>query len=826
MDDLRYTFRALRARPAFAGAVIATLALGIGANAAMFGIIDRMLFRPPAMLRDPDTAHRIYVYQTARGTETPASGGPYARFLDLQRGTRSFSTMAGYTRRNLAVGVGDAAREMSVASVSASFFDFFNAPPALGRYFTAAEDSLPDGQPVAVVSHTMWISQFGERRDVIGSTIQIGPTIFTIIGVAPPGFAGLWPDQPPVAYTPITNAGASSARNFTWLAKGTGWWRTYHWSWMAVIARRNPGVTIDAANADLSHAARLSYLSEFVENPESSPIGLVQPRAVAASILAERGPNQSNVARVATWVGGVSIMVLLIACANVANLLLARALRRRREVAVRLALGVSRRRLLSQLVTESMVLALLGGAAGLLVAQWGGTALRASLLTGAAPSSVFADGRTLLFGGAVALVVGLLTGVAPMLQTSKAAESLVDDLKAGSREGTHRRSRLRVGLLVAQGALSVVLLVGAGLFIRSLTNVRGMRLGFDVDPVLVVDLNMRGVTLDSARAMQLRERLLVAAKSTPGVASASLSATIPFLTAWDLDVFVEGIDTVSRLGQFNLNAVSPEHFTTFGTRIIRGRGFTDQDSHLSPLVAIVSDGMARALWPGKNPLGQCMRVRADTMPCTTVVGVAEDIRQRSLASESGTYLYYVPSRQIDAQFGLAIRVAGDATQFADVVRRRLQREMPGASYVSVAPFKNILGSYTQSWEMGATMFVAFGVLALALAAIGLYSVIAYDVAQRMHEMGVRVALGAQATDVVRLIVSDGLRVGLVGLGIGTVVALLAGRWVKPLLFQVSPVDPLVFSAVTITLLAVTVVASWVPARRAARVDPQVALRTE
>jgi predicted permease len=825
-QDLRYTLRGLRAKPGFSIAVIATLALGIGANAAMFGIVDRMLFRPPPMLRDPATAHRLYVYQTFRGKETPQGNYQYARYRDLATATGSFSSFAGYTRRDLAVGVGESAREMSVGVVSASFFGFFDAPPALGRYFTTAEDSIPQGQAVAVISYPFWRDRFGERKDVIGSRVQIGAVVFTIIGVAPRGFVGLWADQPPVAYIPITNFAAVQARSFSFLKNGVTWWTTYSWGWMATIARRKPGVSVARASAELSDAMRRSYQAQLVQQPKGTPMKLARPHAIAASILSERGPNESSVAKVATWVGGVSVLVLLIACANVANLLLVRALRRRREVAVRLALGVSRLRLLSQLLTESVVLALLGGVAGLLVAQWGGAALRAALFTKVEPTFVYRDPRVILFAGAAALFVGVLTGLAPMLQTSRAQKSLVDDLKAGAREGTNAHSRTRVVLLVAQGALSVVLLVGAGLFVRSLDRVRSTRLGYDVDPVLLVDLNMRGVKLDSAHALQLRRQLLQTATTIPGVTHGSFTASVPFWSTWSTSLFVQGIDTVSRLGQFNLNAVTPDFFSTFGTRILRGRGFTDADTYDAPRVMVVSQGMAKTLWPGRDAIGQCIRVNADTMPCTTVVGIAEDIRQRTFAGDSGVYIYYMPDPQFNGNGGLMLRVAGDATHFAETVRRRLQREMPGASYITTTPLREIIGQQTKSWEMGATMFVAFGALALALAAIGLYSVIAYSVAQRTHEMGVRVALGAQVRDVVQLVVTDGLRLGIIGLVLGAACALVASRWVRPLLFNESPRDPLVYAFVMTVLLLVSIAASWIPARRAARVDPQVALRTE
>jgi len=819
--DLKYAIRGLRLKPAFAIAVIATLGLGIGANAAMFGIVDQLLFRPPALMKDPSTAHRVYTFQTYRGKENVSGGGQYARYADFVRWTHAFSDVTGYTQRDVAVGVGDAAREMSIGIVSANFFGFFDAPPALGRYFLESEDRPPAGTPVAVLSNTMWQMQYGGRRDALGAQIQIGPTIYTIIGVAPPRFVGLWADKPPAAFIPLTSYAATSAG---FLRAKTNWWTTYSWGWMSTMVRLKPGVSIAAANADLTNAYLKSLDAQRGEQKRTPPNEVMRPRAIIGSILAERGPNASNVAKVATWVGGVSVIVLLIACANVANLLLARALRRRREIALRLALGVSRGRLLSQLLTESMLLAVLGGGLGLLVAHWGGTALRATLLEKSEAASGLHDARTILFTATAAIVVGLLTGLAPILQAGRA--DLTGDLKAGAREGTYHRSKARIGLLVLQATLSVILLVGAGLFVRSLRNVQNIRLGYDVDPVLFVELNMRGVKLDSAGTVSLRQLLLETAKGITGVQNASLQATIPFWSMWSNSLFVEGIDTVSRLGQFDLNAVSPEYFATLGTRIIAGRGISIEDAVNAPRAAVVSEAMGKVLWPGKNPIGQCMKVGGDTVPCTYVVGIAENIKEQGLAADSGYYYYMSAAQFSPTNGGLVVRTRGDAMKLKEAIRRRLQKEMPGASYITLTPFREVVGSQTRSWHLGATMFVAFGALALVLAAIGLYSVISYNVAQRTHELGVRRALGAQATDVIRLVVTDGLRLAIIGVAIGVGIALWAGKWVKPLLFNVSPTDPFVFVLVGVTLIVVALAASWIPAMRASRVDANVALRTD
>ncbi|TMG06498.1 MAG: FtsX-like permease family protein, partial [Chloroflexi bacterium] len=468
-------------------------------------------------------------------------------------------------------------------------------------------------------------------------------------------------------------------------------------------------------------------------------------------------------------------------------------------------------------------LAVLGGFAGVVVAEWGGAVLRAQFLAKSSEVSVMGDTRTLLFGGVAALCAGLLTGLAPAL-TQHA--DVAGDLKAGAREGTSQRSRVRIALLVLQGALSVVLLVGAGLFVRSLRHVRVIPLGYDVDPVLLVDLNLRGTQLDSARNVELRRELLETAQAIPGVEHASRQLTVPFWSTWNMDLHVAGIDSVHRLGEFDLNAVTPESFSTLGTRLLRGRGIEAQDGEHAPQVMVVSQAMAKTLWPGRDPLGQCVRVGADTAPCSYVVGVAENIKSQQLGDDPGLFYYLSTAQWHPGQGGLFIRTRGEATRYVETIRRRLQQLMPGAAYVTVTPLRDILGEQTRSWQLGATMFLAFGALALALAAIGLYSVMAYTVAQRTQEMGVRASLGAQERDLIKLVITEGLRVGVVGIVIGVMVALAGGQWLGPLLFQESPHDPLVFGFVGVVLLGTTVLASFVPSRRAARVDPMVALRYE
>ena len=824
-QDLRYAIRGLRNRPGFTIAVVLTLALGIGANAAMFSVVDRLLFRPPPLLSDPALTHRIYFVRDYRGEPFAGGSVQYARYRDITNWTHSFARTAQITTRKLAIGVGADSREMQVGVVSASFFGFFDAPPALGRYFTTAEDTTPKGAAVVVLGYGYWRTAYGGRSDVLGQTMQIGATVYSIVGVAPKGFVGLWPAEPPALYVPITAYGAELGA--TLRLRGEAWSSSYHWTFSQMIAERKPGVSLAAANADLTQAYLRSYRVQAAQDHGMEPEAIAKPHGLAASILSERGPNESSEAKVATWIGGVALMVWLIACANVANLLLARALRRRREIAVRIALGVSRARLVSQLFIESTLLALLAGVAGVVVAQFGGAVLRAELLPRTAAATVVTDSRTLLFTGVAAIVAGFLTGLAPVLQAHRV--NLAGDLKAGEREGGMHRSRMRVALLVLQGALSVILLVGAGLFVRSLRNVRQYPLGYDADQVAIVDLQMRGVTLDSAAKVTLRNRLLAEAGTIPGVTHVSRRVTEPYRSTWNMDIHVAGIDSTDRLGEFDLNAVSPDYFATMGTRLLRGRAFDEGDVAGAPKVMVVSAGMAKALWPGQDALGQCVRVGGDTVPCTTVVGIAEDIKVSSFQEEGDakTFFYYLAAKQFNPeQGGLFVRTSGRVADAQETIRRRLQPLMPGVSYITVTPLSDVIGAETRSWRLGATMFTVFGSLALVLAAIGLYSVIAYNVAQRTQEMGVRVALGAEVRDLVRMVLSEGMRLALVGVVLGSGIALLVSRFVKPLLFLESPRDPVVFAGVGVALLAVAALASLIPARRAARVDPMRALRTE
>jgi predicted permease len=813
MQDLRYSIRTLRAKPGFTLGVVLTLGLGIGANAAMFGIVDRLLFRPPPFLRDAGRVHRLYFAWTDHDTTRLERGTSFARFADLQAGTSAFDTMAAFQVRKVAIGTGDRAREVDVDVTSAALFRLFDAPPALGRYFTADEDRAPEGAQVAVLGYPFWQSEYGGRADVLGERLQIGNMTATVIGVTPEGFAGLDPRVMPAVHVPVTA--------YAFSQRGAAYASMYHWSWIELVARRTPDVSVERATADLSAAFERIWAAD-TDNVGLRAAAVARPHALLGPVQLERGPQATRETQVVNWVSGVSLIVLLMACANVTNLLLSNAVRRRREVALRLALGVSRGRLIRQLLTDTFVLAVLGGAAGLAIAQWGGAVLRQLFLRDD-PGAVITDGRTLAWAALATAATALVTGLIPAWQ---AAGTDVAPVLGNAREGHAPPSKLRGFLLVFQATLSVVLLVGAGLFVRSLQHVRAMRLGYDVDRVLFVESRPRVVKLTRDEQLALDRRVLEAALSIPGVTHGSPAASIPFWTNEGRLLRVSGVDDTERLGRFLLQAGSPDYFATVGTRIIRGRGVEATDRADTQRVAVVSEGMARAVWPGRDAIGECFRIGPGDVPCTIVVGIAEDMRIRSLTDDR-EYTYYIPIEQYgEPVLAMFLRVAGDPGDVADGIRRQLQPLMPGGWYVAARPLRGLIDPKFKSWEFGATMFLAFGGLALSLAAIGLYSVIAYNVAQRRQEIGVRMALGATRSDIARLVVGSGMRLVITGLVAGGAIAIWAGRAVEPLLFRQSATDPFVFGSVGVLLLAVALLATILPALSAARVDPQLALRAE
>jgi len=590
------------------------------------------------------------------------------------------------------------------------------------------------------------------------------------------------------------------------------------------VARLAPGTDPVAAGTEATalHRTARRELIERQSNPYDPDV-----RVLPTPLIADRGPLASEESRVARWLAGVAGLVLLIACTNVAGLLLARALRRRREIAVRLALGISRRRLLGQVLVESLVLALLGGVAAILVTHWSGTAMRTLLLPDVAWGGSAVDGRVLLFIAAAALLAGAAAGLVPAVQAS--SPDLLDALKAGAREGHGRTVRLRGALTVAQVALSVVLLVGAGLFLFSLARINRLDLGVELERVLVVEPAIEGTSgstgLDAQRDIMLRavERL----RAVPAVAEVTAARASPFRSTVGEELRIQGLDSVPGLpttGQPTIVEATPGYAETVGLALVRGRLLREEDMG-GPPVAVVDEVMARVVWPGQDPVGRCIHVGEGDPPCSIVVGVVEGAKQQQLLEEERMQ-YYVPLRPESEPWEILVRVHGDPAAAMEPVRRATMEVDARVRYATVRPMLDHVDEQTRAWRLGAAMFTAFGVLALVVAAFGLYTILAFGVAERTRELGVRSALGATRDRLVRMVMADALRLTVVGLAVGLLAAWLAAPAVAPLLYETSPREPLIYAGVGVTLLLVAVGAGALPSWRATRVSPLDALRSE
>ena len=814
--DAEYALRQIRRSPGLAAAVIATFALGIGANATMFGIIDRLLLRPPAHVRAPEELQRLEIKKKVRGEEYTISVFSYAAYVDFRDRVPAFTSAAMHTYGNaMSLGLGPDARKIVGMLVSGNYFATLGATTVAGRPILPSDDVLPNGSPVAVIGYGLWQREFGAERSAIGKTIAIAGREFTIVGVAPRGFVGTSTRAIDV-WIPVS---AGEGLRFA----GPQWTTDRGSTWMSVIARMRPGTSAAAAEAQMTSVYRAGESAGGKLDSTS--------RGQVTAVLPSRQRTLSPERRVAGLLGAVSLLVLLIACANVANLLLVRAFARRREVAVRLALGISRTRLVRQLVTESLVLAFLGGIAALAVVRWGSAVVQQMLMSEFAWPDTPIDGRVLAFTAASTILVGLVTGLVPAMQGS--APNLARTLREGTRGSGLSRSRTRSLLLLVQAAVSVVLLVGTGLFVRSLIAVHGVSLGVDVNRLLTATIDLRSVGIDSAAADDYFRRVVDATVRLPGVASVSLADAAPF-GEWSIgtDLFIPGRDSLPPNEESPFQSyVSPNYFASAGTRILHGRSFADADARVNAApVIIINEAVERWLWPGQSAIGRCLHIGKKTEPCAEIVGVAATTHRHSIAEDDAPLQVYLPMRESrgDARARMVVvrPISDEPDALIEPVRRVMQSVVPGVPFANVRPMRASLDGELRPWELGATMFATFGCIALVLSSLGLYSVVAYTVAQRMHEMGVRVALGARSIDIRRLVLAQGLRIAALGVAGGTIVALLSGRFVAPLLFQTSPRDPVVYSAVVALLLAVATIASLVPARRAVRADPLVALHSE
>ncbi len=819
-QDLTFAIRTLRRSPAFTLAAILTLALGVGANLTMFGIVDRLLLRPPAHVSSPELVRRLYFTQKSGAEFNTDASISYPAYLALAESMRPGATVAAYTSMEMVLGEAGETRRAPVTLATASFLPALGVRPVLGRFFAPEEDAPPIGAGVAVIGHALWKEAYGGESSAVGRTVTLAGKRYQIIGVAPAGFNGL-ESQRIDAWLPVSAVAGEIVGQYV----PGPWHQARNIGWLTGIARVKSETMMQQAQ-DLATAG---YRRSLEARWSTARVDSMQPRATLESLLLQRGPDQTPSARIALWLAAMSLLVVLIACANVANLLLARALGRRREIAVRMALGAGRTRLIAQLLVEGMLIALAGGAAALLVAHTGGQFVRDILLPDVDWGRGVFDARTLAAASALVIGTGLLIGLVPALQASQL--SLVGSLKTGAREGGGRRSITRGALVVMQAALSLVLLVGAGLFVRSLHKARSVELGFVADRVLTVNLDMTGAGYSNDEALVLYERLHERVAQLPGVQHASLAFTEPFVTTITYDIAVPGRDTIPVPPSESpaVNAVTPEFFTTMGTRLVAGRGFTADDRRGAPFVGIVNETMADLLWPGASALGQRVCItEIDTKPCFEVIGVAQDSRWNSLSDDLPMQMYF-PLAQNPAVIPLRVlhlRAAGDQASIIRAVRNEVRQVAPRVLFADVKILAENIEPEMRPWRVGATVFMLFGVLALVLAGLGLYGVIAYDVAQRTREMAVRMALGARVADVVRLIVSQAVRLAGLGIIAGLVIALSAASWVGPLLFDTAPSDPLVLGTVAMTLLVVAVAASVIPAWRATRVAPGTALGAE
>ena len=803
LQDLRYALRTFARSPALVAAAVVCLALGIGANATIFGVVDTLLFRPPPQVQDPERIVRLYFRRRLPpfGTNTSSITG-YPLYTLIRESARSFDALAAYTySQKASLGRGVDARRVRVVLASASYFPLLGVRPALGRFYLADEDR-PDGPAVVVLGYGFWRASFQNDSGILGRQLQLGRSSYTVVGVAPERFTGVNLENVD-AWVPLTTAtpelmGPGSLNRGSYF--------------LQIIGRLGPGGR-EAAERE----ATLAFRAEDVySGGDSNAVALLGP------VQHARGPELSQNARVSMWLTAVSVIVLLVACANVANLLLARALQRQREIAVRLALGAARLRLARQLVTESVLLALAGGVAALLVTLWVGPVIRAFLLPDIPALASAVDGRVLLFTGGVALLTGFLAGLVPALQVGRA--DLTPALKAGAGEGRYRRSRLRSALLVGQVALTVTLIVGAGLFARSLRNVAGQDFGFDPAHTLLATMDLRAAGYRPAQINQLNLQMLARLEGLPGVEAAA--ATIGhFGWATASSVSVPGRDSIPQLkaGGPYYQRVTAGYFAAMGTPV-HGRAFTPADRG-SP-VAIVNETMARLLWPGESAIGKCFLVGSDKR-CAGIIGVVPDAR-RFNAVEDASMHFYVPFTDDSSEFitALVVRARGRPQDLVAPVRAALQQTAANLPYAAVTPLADLVAPSIRPWRLGTTMFGVFAGLALVLAAVGLYGVLSYTVAQRSHEIGIRMAMGARRGNVLGLMVGRGVKIAALGAGIGAVAALAGGRVLSALLYGVSPRDPLVLLGATVIPLVVAAIASYVPARRAAKVDPVVALRYE
>ncbi|HEY6187184.1 MAG TPA: ABC transporter permease [Pyrinomonadaceae bacterium] len=849
-QDLRYGLRLMRKAPGFTAIAVLSLALGIGANTAIFSLVDAVLLRT-LPVTEPDRLV-LFNWQSGRGFRISGSRGISLGYPPGIRGGSSFeyhifeklrsdlaheqtsplsALFAFANMRDLTVLVDEQAEVGQGLAVSGGYFAGLGVPSFIGRTITE-EDDNPTAQPVAMISHRYWQERFGADRSVIGKQIKVNQTTFTIIGVTPPAFNGTGQvDYRPAIYVPVafepTLLGEASAMK----SNRPGIW------WLQLMGRLKPGATIEQARDSLNGAFQTLAL-EMMPPPKSAnetarPEPKDYPNLVALSGSRGMWEMRKLYSFTIYVLLGVVGLILLIACANVANLLLARAALRGAEITVRLAVGAGRWRLIRQLLTESVLLSMLGGAVGVLFALWGKDAL-AAMGTGHGeflPANIEynLNWRVLGFTVLISLLTGILFGLTPAWRATSL--DLTTALKESNRSaGSMSRSRVSKALVIVQVAMSLVLLVGAGLFMRTLRNLERVELGFNQENLLLFGLQPSSNGYKDERLLQFYERLSERLDALPEARAATF-ASIPLIAHYQNNNTLILPGETAQTGAVhltNIQIVRENYFTTMEIPLLRGRHFSAHDDGRAPKVAVVSETLARKYFGGEDPIGKRVGFNEKTAGQIEIVGIARDIKYASQREEDEP-LIYMPWRQNGEELGeayFAIRTTGDPTALVAAVRqsvRELDNNLPIRDVKTQAAQANEI---LKPDRLFASLLSFFGMLALLLAAIGLYGVLAYSVTQRTREIGIRLALGAQSRDVLRLVIWQGLKLVLIGLGVGALAAFALTRVIASQLYGVRPTDPLTFVIVGALLLMIALLACWLPARRATKVDPLIALRNE
>ena len=805
LKDLRYAFRSLVKRPGFAIVAILTLALGIGINTTVFSLANSVFLR---QLPVASPQNLVWIFS---GRDNPTS---YPEYLDYQQQTELFDGVMAYDWAGLNLGSNGQSERVEGTLVSGNYFDVLGVKAELGRTFLPDEDK----SPVAIISHNLWQRRFNSDATVVGKSMVLNGVQFTIVGVAPHDFVGAEEAFPRQVWIPLLMQASvrptpASVNNRNVRS-------------LNVMARLKHGVTLRQAQAGMNVvASRLAQ--NYPESNRNFQISLYTAGNGRPSFRALLKP-------VTQILLGVVGLVLLITCANVANLLLARAARRRKEVAIRLTLGATRSRLIRQLLTESILLAVVGGLAGLILNFWLVNLLIALKPAVPLPVNVefHTDWRILSFTLLLSVLAGIIFGLVPALQASK--HDLVPALKDHSQQlGDRRRMfSLRNALVIGQVALSIVVLIGAGLFLRSLNHARAIDPGFDAEHVLTLSFNTAAQKYDATKAEQFYQQLTNRVQTLPGVQSVSVAQSAPlsyfYSPAISSPVFVEGHEPPQGEDPpfVGNNAIGPDFFRTLGVPLLSGREFTDRDREGAPRVAIVNETLVRDLFPNTNPIGQRLRVLLRQPASWEIVGVVKDSKYRSLGEDPMPYIFLPYLQNPQPAMAVHVRTSGNPREAAAAVRREVQALDPNLPAFHVMSLADNIDISLFPSRFGAVLLGVFGFLALLIASIGIYGVMSYGVSERTHEMGIRMALGARAGDVLRLVISQGMWLALIGVAIGAGLAWGVTRMVKSYLYDVSVTDPLTFIGIALLLIGVSLLACYVPARRATRVDPLKALRYE